>query len=409
MLKSRMKPVEKSDNTVNPFGQPEKELLPFWHERSSISVANGLLLHGSRIVVPPSLRADTLKHIHEGHQGIVRCQLRMRMSVWWPGISSEVANMVEQCRECSKNASRRREPLLCSPVPEYPWQMVGSDLFTLNGDQYRLVADYFSRYPEVVKLNSTTSQSIITQLRSIFARHGIPETLRCDNGPQYSLHMMDEFVQSYGFQLVTSSPHFPQSNGFIERMVKTVKRLLSQSSDHYLTLLSYRTAPLPWCGKSPCELLMGHRLRSNLPQTQELLIPQWPYLQPVRKSEKEFKLKQKKAYDKRHRVTAVLSLSDDTPVWVRNRNSLLTGKVLTQASTPPSYLVETPSGILRRNRLHLGVVPDDQTTSDISGSEPENTHVDSTPEVVPAPQPIMTRSRTGTSILPPMRYRNQDT
>ena len=154
-----------------------QELLPFWHERSSISVANDLLLHGSRIVVPPSLRADTLKHIHEGHQGIVRCQLRMRMSVWWPGISSEVANMVEQCRECSKNASPRREPLLCSPVPEYPWQMVGSDLFTLNGDQYLLVADYFSRYPKVVKLNSTTSQSIITQLRSIFARHGIPETL----------------------------------------------------------------------------------------------------------------------------------------------------------------------------------------------------------------------------------------
>ena len=99
------------------------------------------------------------------------------MSEWWPGISSEVANMVEQCRECSKNASRRREPLLCSPVPEYPWQMVGSDLFTLNGDQYLLVADYFSRYPKVVKLNSTTSQSIITQLHSIFARHGIPETL----------------------------------------------------------------------------------------------------------------------------------------------------------------------------------------------------------------------------------------
>ena len=182
---------------------------------------------------------------------------------------------------------------------------------------------------------------------------------------------MDEFAQSYGFQLVTSSPHFPKSNGFIERMVKTVKQLLSQSSDHYLALLSYRTTPLPWCGKSPCELLTGRRLRSNLPQTQEPLIPQWPYLQPVRNSEEEFKSKQEKAYDKRHHVTEVPSLPDDTSVWVRDENSLSTGKVLTQASTPRSYLVETPSGILRRNRLHLVVVPDDQTTSDISRSEPE--------------------------------------
>ena len=75
VLKSRMKTIEKSDNTVTTL---------FWHEKSSISVANNLLLHGSHIVLPSSLRAETLKHIHEGHQGIVRCQMRMRMSVWWP-------------------------------------------------------------------------------------------------------------------------------------------------------------------------------------------------------------------------------------------------------------------------------------------------------------------------------------
>ena len=135
----------------------------------------------------------------------------------------------------------------------------------------------------MVKLTSTTASSIITHLRGIFARHGVPETLRADNGPQYAAESMEKFAQSYGFQLVTSSPHYPQSNGFIERMVRTVKGPLSQSSDPYLALLSYWTTPLPWCKKSPSELLMGRSLRSTLSQTKDHLILEWSYLQPVRR------------------------------------------------------------------------------------------------------------------------------
>ena len=70
----------------------------------------------------------------------------------------------------------------------------------------------------MVKLTSTTASSIITHLRGIFARHGVPETLRADNGPQYAAESMEKFAQSYGFRLVTSSPHYPQSNGFIRSL-----------------------------------------------------------------------------------------------------------------------------------------------------------------------------------------------
>ena len=73
--------------------------------------------------------------------------------------------------------------MMTTPTPDYPWQMVGTDLFDLNGTNYLLVTDYFSRYPEVIKL---TSSAIITALKSMFSRHGIPEIVRSDNGPQYS-------------------------------------------------------------------------------------------------------------------------------------------------------------------------------------------------------------------------------
>ena len=145
--------------------------------------------------------------------------------------------MIEQCPECAKTATPWREPLITSPVPEYPWQVVGSDLFELNGVKYLLVADYLSRYPEVIKLTSTTGSSIITALKAVFSRHGIPEVVRADNGPQYAAQEMAEFAHHYGFQHITSSPRYPQSNGFAERMVKTVKRLLKQSHEPYLALV----------------------------------------------------------------------------------------------------------------------------------------------------------------------------
>ena len=68
---------------------------------------------------------------------------------------------------------------------------------------------------------------------------------------------MKDFASSYGFNHVTSSPHYPQSNGLAEWTVKTVKGLLEQSTDQHLALLTYRATPFPWCGLSPAELLMG--------------------------------------------------------------------------------------------------------------------------------------------------------
>ena len=160
--------------------------------------------------------------------------------------------------------------------------------------------DYFSRYPEVIKLTSTTSQSVIAALKTTFARHGIPDTVVSDGGPQYASQEFADFAKAYSFSHITSSPHYPQSNRQVECTVKTVKKLLSESNDPCLSLLAYRPTPLPWCGCSPAELLMGRMIRSDLPQTQEALVPNWPYLSDFRKHNQEFQ--QKQDFDHRHRV-----------------------------------------------------------------------------------------------------------
>ena len=193
--------------------------------------------------------------------------------------------------------------------------------FELNRLNYLLVVDYFSRYPEVIQLTSTTSASVISALKSVFARHGIPEIVRSDNGPQYSSSEFGSFASSYGFQHLTSSPRFPQSNGQAERSVQTVKNLLKKSDDPYTSLLSYRATPLSWYELSPAELSMGRRLRTSVPQTDKMLIPQWPYLKSFRELDKQQKQKQKENFDLRHRAKELQPIPNDTEVWITTESS----------------------------------------------------------------------------------------
>lgn len=93
-----------------------------------------------------------------------------------------------------------------------------------HGVHYLLTADYFLRYPEVTKLTSTTSVAVIWALKSVFSQHGIPETVRGDNAPQYSSQEFAWFAKSYEFNHVTNSPRFPQSSGQVVWTVQTVRR-----------------------------------------------------------------------------------------------------------------------------------------------------------------------------------------
>ena len=120
-----------------------------------------------------------------------------------------------------------------------------ADLFQLKGSAYLLVANYYSRFVEVQKLTTT---SIVTQLKAIFARSGIPATLITDNAPKFDSQHMKEFAHAYELQHTTTSRYYPQANGLAERIVKTVKKFLEHSADPYKALLSYRATPLHWCG-----------------------------------------------------------------------------------------------------------------------------------------------------------------
>ena len=141
-----------------------------------------------------------------------------------------------------------------------------------------LVIDYFSKCVELARLeDNTSSPEVIMHLKSIMARHGIPQELVSDNGPQFISNRFTTFAKQWEFFHNTSSPKFPSRNGQVERAVQTVKSILRKAQeskkDVYLALLEYRNTPIDANIASPAELLFQRKLRTRLPCKQSLLKP----------------------------------------------------------------------------------------------------------------------------------------
>ena len=379
----------------------------YYYVAAELSVQNGLLLRGSRLVIPASLQRDVLNRIHEGHQGITKCRERARQSVWWPGLSRQLQELAENCKMCCKFRSQRAEPLLPTTLPDLPWQKVGTDLFEWKNSNYLQVVDYHSRWIEISRLERTTAECVIAHTSSIFARYGIPEVVVSDNGPQYTSTRYAKFAKDYGFLHFTSSPYHPRGNGEAERADQTVKNLLKKADDPYKALLAYRSTPLE-VGFSPSELLMCRKLRTTVPMSRDLRKPRVPDLTLVGKRDEKLNARQKENFDTRHGVKELAEMNPGDTVWIPDRNQA--GEV-TEQTSQRSYVVSTPEGIYRRNRVHLIPYPARETQEK---TEPNNSPavettattdnspvVETTETATATTETPRTRSKTG-SLPPPI-------
>lgn len=171
-----------------------KDILAYWTFRDEITFTSGLIFKGAKIIVPTQVKEEMLKKIHESHLGMVKCKERARYILYWPKMSAHIEKIVSQCAVCNENRnSNPKEPLLSIPIPNRQWEKVGTDLFNHNGSEFLLCVDYFSKFPEIVKLTETTSRRIIVAMKSIFARHGILDLVISDNGSQYASSEFKEF------------------------------------------------------------------------------------------------------------------------------------------------------------------------------------------------------------------------
>ena len=87
-------------------------LRPYHSDASQLTVHDGLLLNGTRIVIPSALRLDILDQLHRGHQGITKCRARAQQSAWWPGLGIQLQDLVQNCSKCRHLHHKPPEPLI---------------------------------------------------------------------------------------------------------------------------------------------------------------------------------------------------------------------------------------------------------------------------------------------------------
>ena len=113
--------------------------------KEKLSVVDGVVVLGRRIVVPLSLRRKVLDALHRAHQGSGSMALRAGETVWWPGVSTDLARVRDVCGQCVRNApSQPALPPVKPRVPDYPFQLVVSDYFDYAGKSHVVVIDRYS-------------------------------------------------------------------------------------------------------------------------------------------------------------------------------------------------------------------------------------------------------------------------
>ncbi|CAB3992860.1 Transposon Tf2-9 poly, partial [Paramuricea clavata] len=217
----------------------EPDLRPYMQVNSELCVQNGIILRGTRIVIPFDLQKPTLELAHQGHQGIVKTKQLLRQKVWWPGIDKDVDKMISQCLPCQAQGPKTNpEPLHMSTMPTEPWHTLHIDL-----------------------------------CENIFSQFGYPEEMVSDNGPQFTSHEFKSFLHSCGIKHRLITPYWPAANATVERFNKTlgkaVKAAHAEGRNWKQELpkffMMYRATPHISTGISPAELFFGRRIKTKLP------------------------------------------------------------------------------------------------------------------------------------------------
>ena len=181
--------------------------------RDRLSVLEGCLMYGRRVVVPESLRKDVLAGLHAAHQGVVSMSNRAQQAVFWQGIFKDLEATRARCRDCcAKAPSQSALPPARLASPEYPFQMISTDYCTIKGKTWLVIVDRFTGWLSVFYFsNDASARKLVEVLREYFTTFGVSCEISSDSGPQYVSHEFASFLSKWGVSHRKSATHIPTS------------------------------------------------------------------------------------------------------------------------------------------------------------------------------------------------------
>ena len=247
---------------------------PYQVRQTELSIEEGILLWGSRVVIPPQGRDVLLQELHEGHPGVVRMKALARGLLWWPKLDNDIEQYVKHCDPC------QRTRYMPSLAPLHPWEFTKRPWSRLhvdyagpvNGNMLFIIVDSHNKWIDAHVTSGCTSIITINKLHQSLSTYGIPDTIVSHNATWFMSSEFQEFCKHSVIRHITSAPHHPSSNGLAERAVLTfmsgLKRMGNGNIEHKLLrfLFAYRRTPHSTTNLSSSEPLMNRKLKSRLDQ-----------------------------------------------------------------------------------------------------------------------------------------------
>jgi hypothetical protein len=261
--------------------QTDPELIelikPFNRVLDTLTVTSqGLVLKGSRLILPKALQLQAIDIAHGGHQGLTRTKALLRTKVWFPAMDTKVEEIIAACFPCQlEDTSPTQQPILSTPMAEAPMEYTAMDYLgpLPNKKELMVLMDEYSHFPFACMVPTTAAEYTLPKLNELFSMFGIPIELKSDNGPPFNGHQFAEFANYYGFHHRKVAPENAPANGLIEGFMKPLAKVIrtaqvenrdwSEAIQEFLR--NYRSTPHPTTGISPSEMMFGKNRTNRLP------------------------------------------------------------------------------------------------------------------------------------------------
>lgn len=336
----------------------EKNRLPeqlrfLWKLKSNLFVEDNLVFFEDRIYLPKSLTKDILIELHKPHLGYEKTKSRAKQILYWPSMNNDIELMIDNCKICQRfRYSNIKEPLINHKVPDLPYEKLGMDIMEISKEIFLVVGDYFSKYLDIIPLNKKTASAVTQKLDVLFSCHGLPKEIIADNVPFGSYEFV-QWAKKLDIKVTTTSPRYPRSNGFAEKMVQIAKKLVmktkAEKSNIWLALLEYRNSPIKNSNLSPSQILMGRSTRTLVPSKNL-------FFYNNNNSKVKATIEQNNKYNKKYHDQNSKQKDEfakGEKIWVKDDKHWQEAKVIQKHKTPRSYIIDKDGVEYRRNSYFL--------------------------------------------------------